>query len=50
MTQRPLSTPNSVGSGSLWISPLAAATPPHYRCLAGRGYSKFPVFTLELTV
>jgi hypothetical protein len=33
----------------LWISPLAAAT-PHYRWLVGRGYSKMPVFMLELPV
>jgi hypothetical protein len=48
MTPSALSTSNSGSSGSLWISPLAAATPPHYRWLVGRGYSKLPVFTLEL--
>jgi hypothetical protein len=42
------STPNSGSSGSLWISPLAVAPPPHYRWLVGRGYLKLPVFTLEL--
>jgi hypothetical protein len=50
MTPSALSTLNSRSSGSRWISPLAAAAAPHYRWLVGRGYSKLPVFTLELPV
>jgi hypothetical protein len=35
MTQSALSAPNSGSSGSLWISSLAAATPPHYQTARG---------------
>jgi hypothetical protein len=48
MTLSALRMPNSGTSGSLWVSSLAAATPPHYRWLVARGHSKLVVFTVEL--